>query len=35
VQASHTKLEDTKLEHLELPVKARDRLATKTIVRYA
>jgi hydantoinase/carbamoylase family amidase len=28
---SHTKLEDTKPEHLELAVKALDRLATKTI----
>jgi hydantoinase/carbamoylase family amidase len=30
---SHTKLEDTKEEHLELAVKALDRLATKTIER--
>jgi len=29
---SHTKLEDTKPEHLELAVQALDRLATKTIV---
>ena len=28
---SHTKLEDTKPEHLELSVQALDRLATKTI----
>ncbi|MDQ4041891.1 MAG: M20/M25/M40 family metallo-hydrolase, partial [Actinomycetota bacterium] len=28
---SHTKLEDTKPEHLELAVQALDRLATKTI----
>ena len=28
---SHTKLEDTKPEHLELAVEALDRLATKTI----
>ena len=28
---SHTKLEDTKEEHLELAVEALDRLATKTI----
>jgi N-carbamoyl-L-amino-acid hydrolase len=28
---SHTKLEDTKLEHLELSVQALDRLASKTI----
>ena len=28
---SHTKLEDTKPEHLELSVRALDRLATKTI----
>jgi N-carbamoyl-L-amino-acid hydrolase len=28
---SHTKLEDTKEEHLELAVQALDRLATKTI----
>jgi N-carbamoyl-L-amino-acid hydrolase len=30
---SHTKLEDTKPEHLELAVRALDRLATKTIAR--
>jgi hydantoinase/carbamoylase family amidase len=30
---SHTKLEDTKEEHLELAVRAFDRLATKTIER--
>jgi N-carbamoyl-L-amino-acid hydrolase len=30
---SHTKLEDTKDEHLELAVQALDRLATKTIER--
>jgi hydantoinase/carbamoylase family amidase len=30
---SHTKLEDTKEEHLELSVQALDRLADKTIVR--
>ena len=30
---SHTKLEDTKPEHLELSVQALDRLATKTIAR--
>ncbi|MBA2536186.1 MAG: Zn-dependent hydrolase [Actinobacteria bacterium] len=30
---SHTKLEDTKPEHLELSVQALDRLATKTIER--
>ena len=28
---SHTKLEDTKPEHLELAVQALDRLATKTL----
>jgi N-carbamoyl-L-amino-acid hydrolase len=28
---SHTKLEDTKREHIELSVQALDRLATKTI----
>jgi N-carbamoyl-L-amino-acid hydrolase len=28
---SHTKLEDTKREHLELSVAALDRLASKTI----
>ena len=28
---SHTKLEDTKEEHLELAVRALDRLARKTI----
>ena len=32
---SHTKLEDTKEEHLELAVRALDRLATKTIERVA
>jgi N-carbamoyl-L-amino-acid hydrolase len=32
---SHTKLEDTKPEHLELAVQALDRLATKTIERVA
>ncbi|MCW2975981.1 MAG: amidase, hydantoinase/carbamoylase family [Actinomycetia bacterium] len=32
---SHTKLEDTKEEHLELSVRALDRLAAKTLVRYA
>jgi beta-ureidopropionase / N-carbamoyl-L-amino-acid hydrolase len=32
---SHTKLEDTKAEHLELSVQALDRLATKTIERVA
>jgi N-carbamoyl-L-amino-acid hydrolase len=32
---SHTKLEDTKEEHLELAVEALDRLATKTIARTA
>jgi beta-ureidopropionase / N-carbamoyl-L-amino-acid hydrolase len=32
---SHTKLEDTKPEHLELSVEALDRLATKTIHRVA
>jgi N-carbamoyl-L-amino-acid hydrolase len=30
---SHTKLEDTNDEHLELSVRALDRLATKTIER--
>src|SRR4051794_5612517 len=30
---SHTKLEDTKPEHLELSVQALDRLATKTLAR--
>src|SRR3954452_13691750 len=30
---SHTKLEDTKEEHLELSVQALDRLATKTLAR--
>ena len=30
---SHTKLEDTRAEHLELAVRALDRLATKTIER--
>ncbi len=32
---SHTKLEDTKEEHLELAVQALDRLASKTIARVA
>jgi N-carbamoyl-L-amino-acid hydrolase len=32
---SHTKLEDTKTEHLELSVEALDRLATKTLERLA
>jgi hypothetical protein len=32
---SHTKLEDTKPEHLELSVQALDRLTTKTVARYA
>jgi N-carbamoyl-L-amino-acid hydrolase len=32
---SHTKLEDTKEEHLELAVQALDRLAAKTIDRVA
>ena len=32
---SHTKLEDTKREHLELSVEALDRLATKTIASLA
>jgi N-carbamoyl-L-amino-acid hydrolase len=32
---SHTKLEDTKPEHLELSVQALDRLATKTLDRFA
>jgi N-carbamoyl-L-amino-acid hydrolase len=32
---SHTKLEDTKLEHLELSVAALDRLASKTLDRLA
>ena len=32
---SHTKLEDTKPEHLELAVAALDRLATKTIAHVA
>jgi len=32
---SHTKLEDTKPEHLELSVQALDRLAAKTIARVA
>ena len=30
---SHTKLEDTKREHLKLSVHALDRLASKTIAR--
>jgi N-carbamoyl-L-amino-acid hydrolase len=32
---SHTKLEDTKEEHLQLSVQALDRLATKTLEAYA
>jgi hydantoinase/carbamoylase family amidase len=32
---SHTKLEDTKEEHLELSVRALDRLTAKTLERYA
>jgi N-carbamoyl-L-amino-acid hydrolase len=32
---SHTKLEDTKPEHLELSVQALDRLASKTIAKLA
>ncbi len=32
---SHTKLEDTKREHLELAVRALDRLAAKTLVAYS
>jgi N-carbamoyl-L-amino-acid hydrolase len=32
---SHTKLEDTKPEHLELSVHALDRLAGKTLQRLA
>jgi beta-ureidopropionase / N-carbamoyl-L-amino-acid hydrolase len=32
---SHTKLEDTKVEHLELAVQALDRLTTKTIAAFA
>ena len=32
---SHTKLEDTKPEHLELAVQALDRLTTKTLDRFA
>jgi N-carbamoyl-L-amino-acid hydrolase len=32
---SHTKLEDTKEEHLELSVQALDRLASRTIERLA
>jgi N-carbamoyl-L-amino-acid hydrolase len=32
---SHTKLEDTKEEHLELAVQALDRLATKALAHYA
>jgi N-carbamoyl-L-amino-acid hydrolase len=32
---SHTKLEDTKEEHLELAVEALDRLATKTMEAFA
>src|SRR3954466_10445731 len=32
---SHTKLEDTKPEHLELSVQALDRLATKTLAAFA
>jgi beta-ureidopropionase / N-carbamoyl-L-amino-acid hydrolase len=30
---AHTKLEDTKTEHLEMSVEALDRLATKTLER--
>jgi N-carbamoyl-L-amino-acid hydrolase len=32
---SHTRLEDTKEEHLELAVQALDKLASKTIERVA
>jgi N-carbamoyl-L-amino-acid hydrolase len=32
---SHTKVEDTKPEHLELAVRALDRLAQKTLERLA
>ena len=32
---SHTKLEDTRREHLELAVQALDRLASKTLVARA
>jgi beta-ureidopropionase / N-carbamoyl-L-amino-acid hydrolase len=32
---SHTKLEDTKPEHLDLAVEALDRLAAKTIEKLA
>jgi hydantoinase/carbamoylase family amidase len=32
---SHTKVEDTKREHLELSVRALDALASKTLARYA
>jgi beta-ureidopropionase / N-carbamoyl-L-amino-acid hydrolase len=32
---SHTKLEDTKKEHLELSVQALDRLTTKTLEAFA
>ena len=32
---SHTKLEDTKPEHLELSVQALDRLATKALAHFA
>ena len=32
---SHTKLEDTKPEHLELSVQALDRLATKALAHYS
>jgi hydantoinase/carbamoylase family amidase len=32
---SHTKLEDTRPEHLELAVQALDRLTTKTLARFA
>jgi N-carbamoyl-L-amino-acid hydrolase len=32
---SHTKLEDTKPEHIELAVQALDRLVTKTLDRFA
>jgi beta-ureidopropionase / N-carbamoyl-L-amino-acid hydrolase len=32
---SHTKLEDTKPEHIELSVHALDRLATRTLEKLA
>jgi N-carbamoyl-L-amino-acid hydrolase len=32
---SHTKLEDTKVEHLEMSVEALDRLTTKTLEAFA